>query len=77
MPKVLKITSIQYLGIFQKVSDEVDFCMLINIKVFCILILFDGFGHACPKYLDKFKISLRCLQKQVRSDVNFLHAGKH
>ena len=37
-------------------------------------IIFDGFGQACPKYADKFAISLQHLKKKVRNEVRDLTA---
>ena len=35
-------------------------------------IIFDGFGQTCPKYLNKFAISLLHLKKDTRAEVRDL-----
>ena len=53
------------------------FCMLINITVFCKLSFFEGFGQVRPNYRDKLELSLQYIEKEVRNEVHFFHAGKH
>ena len=69
----------QYLAMTQIVSDEVNFSHAKNFLHFLQFdtIFFYGFGQAYLKYPDKFAISLLYLQKEARSEVNFLHTGKH
>ena len=44
------------------------FRMLINMKAFYKVIIFDGFGQACPKHLGKFVVSLWHLKKKVKNE---------
>ena len=63
MPKVLRVTSMQYLQYLKKeLSYEVDVLHADKHKHKSLLqvdtIIFDGFGQACPKYSGKFAMPL-------------------
>ena len=56
------------------------FCMKINIKVFyklVVLFLLVTAEHAQSTQNSKFVISLKCLKKEERDEVDFLHADNH
>ena len=75
MPKVLKITSVQYLcNIWRKnrVIIKLMFCMLINMKVDSII--FNWASQVCPKYLGKSDMSLWHLNNEVRNEIKDLTA---
>ena len=56
---------------------KIVFCMKININVICrlvVLFLLFKARHAQSTQNNKFVISLRYLKKEMRDEVNFLHA---
>ena len=78
MPKVLKITSMQYLPRFSRKNwvMKLMFRMLINWYMsftswYCY---FHGFDQSCPKYLGKFGMSLWYPKKEVRNEVRVMTA---
>ena len=75
MAEVSKITGLQNLcNIFRKKwVMNLIFCILMNIKSFLQIdtIFFDGFGQVCPKYPNKFAISLQYLKSDLKNVFNF------
>ena len=82
MPKLPKITSLLFLcNILRKkwVMKSI-FCMQMSKKVSCKLILWFLMGmmkNSQSSQNSKFAISLQYLKKEVRDEVDFLHADKH
>ena len=80
MPKVPKITILQYLcNISRKTRMKSIFWQQINIKDFFRLIQYNS---CLPKYgqitqNSKFIISLQYLKKEMSNEVDILHAVKH
>ena len=72
-----KFISLQFL---RKKSDEVDFLLVDKHGSFLqiAIMIFDGDGQAFSKF-PKYKIamSLQYLKKEVKNEVDFLHANKH
>ena len=79
MPKVLKITSLQYLCNISRMNWVMKLMLyiLIDVKVFYLQVdtfIFDEVGQTCPKYLGKFAMSLWHLKKEVRNEFRGLTA---
>ena len=56
------------------------FCMQISMKVpykFILLFLMGMVKHTQSSQNSKFAMSLQCLKKEVRDEVDFLHADKY
>ena len=60
-------------------SNEVDFCMQINMSLLQIdtIIMMGMFKHSQWSENSKFAMSLQYLKKNFRNNVDFLHAYKH
>ena len=82
MPKLPKITSLLFLCNILRKKWEIKliFCMQIRMKVSYKLILWFLMGmvkHSQSSQNSKFAMSLQYLKKEVRDEVDFLHADKH
>ena len=78
MPKVPKITSLQYFRIILRKTwgKHLLFWTTISFKVFYKLIP-AIIIHGQSSQNNKFQISLQCLKKEGRDEVDFSHANKH
>ena len=78
MPKVPKITSLQYFRIIliKKWGKNLFFWTTISFKVFYKLIP-AIISHGQSIRNNKFPISLQCFKKEGRDEVDFSHANKH
>ena len=82
LPKLPKITSLLFLCniLRKKWVMKLIFCMQISMKVSYKLILWFLMGmvkHSQSYQNSKFAMSLQYLKKEVRDEVDFLHADKH
>ena len=78
VPQVPKKNFYNLFGISQgSVKDEVDFCVLINVKGFFKVNQACVARHAQITQSNKFGISLQYLKKEVSDEVDFLKLDKH
>ena len=79
LPARLQLGQPHFLCNKKEVNDEVDFCMQLSMKTYYKLILWFWWRWSSISKVPKIA-SLQCLQylkKEVRDEVDFLHADKH